>query len=442
MLESGSVFDRAVSVSSPSDSEGGTGLWAISYHSRQTDPLTQNALQRLLLQAQTNNQRQDVSGLLVVGDEDFVQWLEGPEDAVKSVMDRISTDPRHTHVTLLETGPIHRRLFAGWSMLLADEMRQAQVQRSPMLSQSSNLIRELKQGGDVDAAFSGLAETTHGADAVYDPDSLEDGHAADFDGTLTAGPVEHFVRKHFVPAYRRKIARANHDTAPLLATALAHMALKRDTATIRSILTQSASAGATTITAQVSLIEQAERQLGDMWQADQCSETDILLGLVELIKALRAVRVRSPIKPIASDIPPSVLVISQPGELHMLPALLDAEVLAQQGWTPRLDFPQSDGALNALVEQDWYDAVDISLSNVFRRRTDLGHVAQTVSSIRAHSKNPKIAVTIGGRTFRGDVGRLLDTGADRLVLSANDIEWAISDALRARRSSRATAGPV
>ncbi|MEM9375576.1 MAG: BLUF domain-containing protein [Pseudomonadota bacterium] len=433
MLEEKSVFHRVDSATGRSDLENGPELWAISYHSRPTEALTESDLDQLLLQAQLNNRRDEISGLLVVGDNDFVQWLEGAKPAVQNLMARISSDRRHADVTLLEAGPIKRRLFGDWSMLFVDEMRHADVQLSPMLARPSNLIWDLKHGGDVDAVFSNLADSSYDADAVIEPvlgEVDENKIARDLE---RGDAINRLVRAHIVPTLCNKVIRSNRVDAPLLATALAKAALRRDAQTTRSILSRDVPDGVGTLAGQVSLIEKTERLLGNMWQVDECTETDILLALVELIRGLRALPTRGHAMDAAPAPTPSVLVISQPGELHLLPALLDAEVLTQHGWTTTLEFPQDDDALNGLVEQSWFDAVDISLSDVFRRKGDLQHLAETVAAIRAHSRNRKIAITVGGRAFRGDVGKLMDTGADRLVLTANDVEWAISDALRARR---------
>ncbi|MEM9842559.1 MAG: BLUF domain-containing protein, partial [Pseudomonadota bacterium] len=288
MLEEKSVFHRVGSAMGRSDLENGPGLWAISYHSRPTEALTESELDQLLLQAQLNNRRDEISGLLVVGDNDFVQWLEGAKPAVQNLMARISSDRRHADVTLLEAGPIKRRLFGDWSMLFVDEMRHADVQLSPMLARPSHLIWDLKHGGDVDTVFSKLADRSHDADAVIEPvlgEVDENNIARD---EARGGAINRLVRAHIVPALRNKVIRSNRVDAPLLATALAKAALKRDVQTIRSILARDVPDGVGTLAGQVSLIEMTERRMGNMWQVDECTETDILLALVELIKALRS----------------------------------------------------------------------------------------------------------------------------------------------------------
>jgi hypothetical protein len=58
----------------------------------------------------------------------FIQALEGEEEEVLRLYDIIKQDTRHRQVTLLHTGTIDTRNFAGWSMgfrsLLEDEYLQ------------------------------------------------------------------------------------------------------------------------------------------------------------------------------------------------------------------------------------------------------------------------------------------------------------------------------
>lgn len=434
MLDEASVFRRF--ASSPDDTQLDTTppLWSLAYHSRPTLQFSESMLQSLLRKAQNANRISGISGLLVVGESDFVQWLEGPQSAVRSLMKQIQADPRHKDVTLLESRAIRQRLFGEWSMLFVDEIQETHFHLPPMLAQSSNLINELKHGSEISDTFTDLSVRASGTRGVIEAATPGHGTArtnAPISGTT--GSIDGLLRGRVIPELIKKVKRSNAHEPTLLVTALANVALKQDAKTVTSILRHASFNEGDSINAQVSLLEQTERRLGDMWQEDECSETDIILALIELVKALRAVTAHTvPIRA-TGDAPPAVLVISQPGELHMLPALLDAEVLHQHGWDTTLDFPSSDDVLNQRVAEDWFDAVDISLSDVFRRKHYLKHVAQTISSIRENSRNKHIAVTIGGRAFRDDVGLLPGTGADRLVASANDIEWTISDALRARR---------
>ena len=49
----------------------------------------------------------------------FFQWLEGPREGVRWLVDRLNTDPRHDTITALdESEEVRDRLFPDWDMEL------------------------------------------------------------------------------------------------------------------------------------------------------------------------------------------------------------------------------------------------------------------------------------------------------------------------------------
>lgn len=74
-------------------------------------------LHGILEQARRLNERDGITGALICRDDIYLQWLEGPEDKVRSALHRIARDDRHLEVTLHVTEPADERLFADWAML-------------------------------------------------------------------------------------------------------------------------------------------------------------------------------------------------------------------------------------------------------------------------------------------------------------------------------------
>lgn len=71
---------------------------------------------RILLASRRNNARQAVVGGLYYGNHRFFQYLEGEEDQVRAVYDRIRQDERHRHIKTLLDEPLQQRTFENWSM--------------------------------------------------------------------------------------------------------------------------------------------------------------------------------------------------------------------------------------------------------------------------------------------------------------------------------------
>ncbi|WP_374765194.1 BLUF domain-containing protein [Yunchengibacter salinarum] len=76
----------------------------------------QSTLEEIGHQSSTRNEKADVTGALWFDGHRFLQILEGPEDAVAHIYERICQDQRHTDISLLKQGDIPRRLFPDWSM--------------------------------------------------------------------------------------------------------------------------------------------------------------------------------------------------------------------------------------------------------------------------------------------------------------------------------------
>jgi hypothetical protein len=70
----------------------------------------------LLVIARMYNQNAGITGALVYGEGQFIQVIEGEEEAVRSLYDTIVRDPRHTSILKLADKPIAERTFSGWSM--------------------------------------------------------------------------------------------------------------------------------------------------------------------------------------------------------------------------------------------------------------------------------------------------------------------------------------
>lgn len=71
---------------------------------------------RILMTSRKNNAKAQIVGGLYYGDGCFFQYLEGEEDAVKEVYERICRDDRHRKVTTLIEEPLPERTFTNWSM--------------------------------------------------------------------------------------------------------------------------------------------------------------------------------------------------------------------------------------------------------------------------------------------------------------------------------------
>lgn len=93
-----------------------TQLISLIYASSATQLMSQQELTRLLKTTHKNNSSRGLTGLLLYNQGNFIQALEGPEEAVMQVYNKIQTDPRHHSIVLLGKEPIAKRQFPNWAM--------------------------------------------------------------------------------------------------------------------------------------------------------------------------------------------------------------------------------------------------------------------------------------------------------------------------------------
>jgi hypothetical protein len=90
------------------------------YTSAATRPFPEAELRGLLTVARSRNTEVQVSGVLLYQTGTFLQVLEGDEDEVARVYERICRDARHRDVLLLLRRTVTERNFGDWSMGFVD----------------------------------------------------------------------------------------------------------------------------------------------------------------------------------------------------------------------------------------------------------------------------------------------------------------------------------
>ncbi|WP_299437758.1 phosphate-starvation-inducible PsiE family protein [uncultured Rhodospira sp.] len=88
----------------------------ITYASTATTPMSTADLRDILTVSRRYNAAHGITGMLLYHEGTFLQVLEGEEPEVEALVDRLSTDSRHTDVTILERKTVTEREYPDWSM--------------------------------------------------------------------------------------------------------------------------------------------------------------------------------------------------------------------------------------------------------------------------------------------------------------------------------------
>ena len=93
-----------------------TELSFLLYVSQATDSLSEEAQTALREKTLLYGQRENVTGVLVYRKGFFMQYLEGHEEELLDLFQKLRGNPRHFNVRVLSRGTLDKRLFNDWSV--------------------------------------------------------------------------------------------------------------------------------------------------------------------------------------------------------------------------------------------------------------------------------------------------------------------------------------
>ncbi|TGE15429.1 BLUF domain-containing protein [Hymenobacter elongatus] len=91
-------------------------LYHLVYQSSATASLQEPELQAILAQSRAWNTAHGLTGVLLYSQGEIMQVLEGSQEEVYFIFEKIERDFRHHDVLKLADGPIQQRNFSQWSM--------------------------------------------------------------------------------------------------------------------------------------------------------------------------------------------------------------------------------------------------------------------------------------------------------------------------------------
>jgi hypothetical protein len=89
---------------------------SLTYLSSATDLFDDERLAALMSDTRPRNEARGLTGMLLYSDGNFIQVLEGPDEAVEQTFRSISADPRHRGIIVALRDQVEARAFPDWSM--------------------------------------------------------------------------------------------------------------------------------------------------------------------------------------------------------------------------------------------------------------------------------------------------------------------------------------
>lgn len=379
----------------------------LAYRSRSVNPPSEIELANLLRRAQERNSAENITGLLIYDQGHFFQWLEGPEDALARIWNSIRRDPRHREIEILREQILPERFFASWDMRLARRIRDGFEKALAVAPAPTDLLKKVRGRPAV------LADSVWDrvfADVVVPCLGLK--HAVPFSDKRIPDPG--FQPGDLHPA--AAIWHASRKAASELAGALLSADGNESVLYVHGLVSQ----GAKIEPLIREVFEPAARCLGELLEDGVCNDFNVSVALGRLQLEVRRLSAGVGRDEYAVRPGHAILIAPQPGEPHGLAATLGSELFWRDGWDVSCEFPSSDNALRGLVRDQWFDVLDLSLSNALLREHELQAMRVTIRAAQASSMNPAIAILVEGRSFFERPSAYLDVGADIGCASSTD----------------------
>ena len=85
--------------------------------------LLPNSVDNIMQKSRANNVRDLITGVLIVGDDYFMQLIEGSRHEISKCFMRIIQDKSHHDIQVISCGDVSKRLFQEWNMQLIEASR-------------------------------------------------------------------------------------------------------------------------------------------------------------------------------------------------------------------------------------------------------------------------------------------------------------------------------
>ena len=177
-------------------------------------------------------------------------------------------------------------------------------------------------------------------------------------------------------------------------SAFADLALGQDAHASSDQIATLRAEGRTLEAIYLDLLAPAARRLGALWEADLCDFTEVTVGLWRLQQVMYDL---SPdfLAQAPQPVGRRALLVAAPGSQHTFGLFMVAEFFRHAGWDVWGQPAVSEAEIIEKARSEWFDLVGLSVG------CDL-HVeglTSVILGLRSSSRNPDIAVMVGGPAF-------------------------------------------
>lgn len=176
------------------------------------------------------------------------------------------------------------------------------------------------------------------------------------------------------------------------------------------------------------LVAPAARQLGVWWEQDACDFVDVTMGLWRLQEVVHEISARMPGAAEGTCGERRAFFAAPPGSQHGFGTLMVEEFFRRSGWSTWSAQNASRQDQIAEVGGRWFDVIGLTIST----EPDLADLPAFIAALRSASRNPDVAVMVGGWVFNQNPHLVAAMGADGTALDARAAVEKAESLLQAR----------
>ncbi len=178
------------------------------------------------------------------------------------------------------------------------------------------------------------------------------------------------------------------------------------------------------------LLSPAARRLGVMWEEDECSFTDVTIGVCRMHQVLLEFSRCFSAAGGSSDPGQNALIVPVPGEQHTFGLFMVMEFFRRAGWNCWSGSPSSRKEFHKLVQEQDFEVIGFSVS----ADRFVEPAAELIAEIRRGKKNGNTVILVGGRAIVDNPELVAQIGADAMAKDGREAVREVSRLCRAQAS--------
>jgi methanogenic corrinoid protein MtbC1 len=221
-----------------------------------------------------------------------------------------------------------------------------------------------------------------------------------FNGPQAAAAPESRVEQHFVPDVDEFV----------------QLLLEHDASVASSYVSAMRTQGTPLPVLYLDLLAPAARRLGVMWEEDECSFTEVTIGVCRMHQVLLEFSRCFDGSHVPASGGKTALILPAPGEQHTFGLFMVMEFLRKAGWNCCSGSPSTRRDFLRLAREEPFDVIGISISS----DQFIDVTAELVADMRRDARNADTVFLAGGRAIIDDPDLARKIGVDAMATDGEE----------------------